>query len=386
MVLVAVPCKENELTMNLPSSVLNLALPTPKINGSVFLEGERGLVDSINRPHQEIFDLYKKLKKLDWDEHEFELEKCVNEFKTKPEHLSFKMIQTLAFQWEADSSASNTIVPMAAPFVSDSDLWLAYQRIGENEGLHGLAYSEIVKYGMDDATKAMMEVVQNRYAANRLRVVAEAFADVQKIGNNIKSGVISRNSDEARQGAMLFSTALMVLERIQFMISFATTFAIGEIDSFMPIVDTVQKIFTDEYTVHIPVGKYVIRNQIAIPSYKKATDDIWPIAEKMISEVLKSELDWNYNHLFADGQQLAGVTPKMFEDWALYAVNDVYELFGRSNPHRVVSKNPLPYMNDWSDINKNQGSPQEVRRGNYFLGGVVAGSSDEEIDITGLLD
>lgn len=368
----------------IPSSILNLKKDYSPLAGSLFLSGGHGLIDSINRPHQKLFDLYKELKSLDWDEHEFELEKCQIEFNTKPDHLCFKMIQTLAWQWEADSAAAHSICPIIAPFVSSDDLWLAYLRINENEGLHALSYSEIVKYGLGDATQAMQDVLANIEAAKRLSVIAKALHYVKTVGAKLTLGMIKPEDDEAIDAALLFSCAMLVLERVQFMISFAATFAIGETGSFMPIVDTVQKICTDEYTIHIPVGKYIIGNELNIPRSQASFKRIWPTVEKMIEETLASELHWNYNHLFADGQQLAGVTPKMFEDWALFAVNDLFDTFKQPNTFRVVNKNPLGYMTNWIDINKNQGSPQEKRAGNYLLGGVVSGDSSAMIDVSDL--
>ncbi len=210
---------------NIPSQLLNLSKFQIPASGSLFLENNRGLVDSINRPHQQIFDYFKKLKSLDWDEHEFELEKCALEFKTKPAHLCFKMIQTLAWQWEADSVAANAIVPMAAPFVSDSDLWLAYMRIGDNEGLHALSYSEIVKYGLGESANVLREVVENTESAKRLETVTKVLRHVQIVGAKLTIGLIKETDQEARDAVMLFVAAMLVLERVQFMVSFAATFA-----------------------------------------------------------------------------------------------------------------------------------------------------------------
>ena len=363
----------------LPPSIFNQQKVYSSEPGTLFLQGGQGLIDSINRPHQKLFDLYKELKSLDWDEHEFQLERCQLEFKTKPAHLCYKMIQTLAWQWEADSVAAHSIAPIVAPFVSSTELWHAYSRISDNEGLHALSYSEIVKYGLGDAAKTMRDVIENNAAAKRLVAVAKSLRHAEIVGAKIKLGMVLPESDEAIDAAMLFAATMLVLERVQFMISFAATFAIGETGSFMPIVDTVQKILTDEYTIHIPVGKYVIRNELGVERSRDAIERIWPVIQEMISDVLKAEVEWNYKQLFADGKELAGVRPAMFEDWALFAVNDVYETFGKPNPFRIVNKNPLSYMNDWVDINKNQGSPQEARRGNYLLGAVVQGDDQEPV-------
>ncbi len=97
--------------------------------------------------------------------------------------------------------------------------------------------------------------------------------------------------------------------------SFAVTFANGELDAYMPIVETVQKIATDEWTVHIPANKYVIENERRVERSVRSLEHIRPQVEKTFSEIIHSELEWNYKSLHGDGKELTGVTPKMLEDW-----------------------------------------------------------------------
>ncbi len=352
---------------------------------SIFLQGRFGLLDSIHRPHQELFDLYKRQKSLDWDENEFNLAACQTEFLSRPKHLCDKMLNTLAWQWEGDSVAAHSIAPVVAPYLSDDDAWLAYQEVSKNEGLHALSYSEIVKLGLGgDASKRMFEILNNQASLSRLKVVAESMGKVKKTAGKLMQGTLDRDSDEAIDGAMLFCSTMLGLERLQFMASFATTFAIGELGAFMPIVETVQKIAIDEWTVHIPVNKYVVLNERKVARSAKSLERIRPTIEKLFSELLRSELGWNYEFLHADGKEMTGVTPKMLEDWIYFGLTDLYQTFGWSNPHREVYKNPLPYMNDWIMIDKNQGSPQEKRGGNYLLGGVVKASEDVVFNVDDL--
>lgn len=339
---------------------------------SIFLQGGFGLLDSIHRPHPYLFDMYKLQKKMDWDEHEFPLAGCQVEFQSRPKHLCDKMLNTLAWQWEADSAAAHSLAPVVAPFLSDDDAWLAYQRISDNEGLHALSYSEIVKLGLGgDASQRMMEILQNQASIKRLQTVARWLGYVKRTGAKLTLNMIDRNSDEAIDAALIFVSTILALERMQFMPSFAVTFAIGELDAFMPIIDTVQKILMDEWTIHIPVGKYIIHNERQVARSVQSFARIRQTVETIFADIIKAELDWNRNYLHADGSQLAGVTPDMLDDWLLYGVNDVYETFGWKNPYKIVAQNPLSYMNDWVRINNNQGSPQEKKSGNYLMGGFV---------------
>lgn len=352
---------------------------------SLFLLNKPGLLDSIHRPHPELFRLYKLLKSMDWDENEFQLMKCQNEFLSLPKNLTKPMIDTLAWQWEGDSCAAHSIVPVVAPYVSDDDLWLAYGRIGDNEGLHALAYSEIVKYGLaGDPAVRMREVLANIDSLKRLKTVANALAKVDAIGMDIKRGVISRDSDEAIDSALLFAITLLALERIQFMQSFAVTFALGELGAFMPIVETVQKIAMDEFTIHVEVGKYILKNERNVPRSIKSLQRIESTVHQILSDITKSEIVWNGTMFSGDDTGIAGTTPGMFEDWIYYGLTDVYNTIGYNNPHRAVTKNPLSYMDSWLNINNNQGSPQEKRGGNYLLGGFAKSDDNTTFDVNDL--
>lgn len=365
------------------SLIDNLIFDTQKVynpsSRSIFLQSNNGLLDSINRPHPKLFELYKRLKRQDWDENEFQLIQCQEEFLSVPSHICKRMIDTLAWQWEGDSAAAHSIAPVIAPFVSDDDAWLGYQRISDNEGLHALSYSEIVKLGLGgDARVRMQEVLSNLDSMKRLTAVGNALGHVKRVGAKLTLGLIDMNSDEAIDAALLFAVTMLCLERIQFMQSFATTFAIGELGLFIPIVSTVGKIAVDEYSIHVPFGKYIIENERNVPRSIKSFERIRPMAEKIIADVTAAELTWN-RHQHQDGNDLPGMTEEMFADFTLYGTNDVYETMGWQNPHRIVDRNPLSYMGNWIDINKNQKSPQEEKGANYLLSGTVKGKGGKMV-------
>lgn len=340
---------------------------------SIFLQNFPGLLDSINRPHPKLFSWYKQLKAGDWDENEFNLISCQEEFLTVKPSIVNRMTTTLAWQWEGDSAAAHSIAPVIAPFVSCDEAWLCYQRISDNEGLHALSYSEIVKLGLGpDAKKNMADVLSNLDSLKRLRTVANALGHVKKVGARLTLGLITPEDDEAIDAALLFAGTMLCLERIQFMQSFATTFAIGELNMFIPIVSTVGKIATDEYSIHVPVGKYIIQNERTVARSIKSLERIRPMMENIIQEVTASEIEWNrLQH--QSGEDLPGMTEGMFEDFILYGTNDVYNTFGWTNPNRIVARNPLPFMDDWIDLNRNQKAPQEEKGGNYMLSSVIDG-------------
>jgi ribonucleoside-diphosphate reductase beta chain len=346
-------------------------------NGSLLLQAEHGLLDSINKSQPRIWELYKKLKKLDWDENEFNYGECRIEFETGKKEDIEMMISTLAWQWEADSVAANHIVPILAPFVSSSELWAAYVQIGQNEIVHGLTYSEIVNNSFADGKAAMKDVLERMEAFRRLGTVGKAFAEAKRIGALITLGEIPRDSDLARDTGMKLIYALLGLERLQFMPSFAITFAFGETGRFMPIAKAVQKICNEEFSVHVEVARAVLKHEMSLAvgraSFERIKDDV----AKMYAEIVENELNWTRD-LFKNGQRaLTGCTMDMVCDYVLYGAHDVYTTTGLPNPFKVVDRNPIGYMADWIDIDKNQASPQEEKTGNYLLGGFTETAGDK---------
>lgn len=101
---------------------------------SMFLSRKVGLLENLRNEFPRIWDLYKQLKSLDWEETEINIDSCRSEFKTLPTEISNLMIRTLAWQYEADSSATH-ICDLMAPFVGCTELKCYTIELAKNECL-----------------------------------------------------------------------------------------------------------------------------------------------------------------------------------------------------------------------------------------------------------
>lgn len=347
---------------------------------SLFLGQPNGLFDSINKSHPAIWELYKKMKSLDWDENEFPYADCALEFKTCSRSVYEMMIKTLASQWEADSLAAHNLIPIVAPFVSSSELWALYCQIGNNEILHSLTYSEIVRNSFENPDVVMTEILEESEALRRIHVVANAMAEVKAVGLQLQTGEITRHDYRARDAAMLFVYTLLGLERIQFMASFGVTFAIAESGMFLPIGQAVKKICADELNIHVETGKAIITNELQTPEGQASFLRIKSRVQEIYDEITRSELRW-CRYMFSEGRELVGMNLELLENWSLFNANDVYHFTGIENPFKVIKKNPIPFINDWIDLNNHQASPQEEKTSNYLLGGLINDAGDKVFDV-----
>lgn len=333
-------------------------------NGSMFLQGQRGLIDSVHRQDETVFNRFKLLKKQDWDENEFPLIDARQDFLKYPKEGEM-MKNNIGWQWAGDSTAANAIVPMVAPFQPSSDAWLWFMRQGDNEGLHSLSYSECVKISVPDGMNEIQRIHRDNDTMRRVKYVSEVFNHVIRTGYRIGLGDIDYRSEEASDALMLMAGAILILERGQFMPSFANTAALFFAHKFTPICETVRKIAVDEWNTHIPQIKYIIQHELKFPERRASLERVKPILTKLLEEVISNEVTWNHRQFDIGGEQL-GFTRSMGDDYAYYAGTDIANELGLTTYLKQVKKNPLPFMDMFFDLNRERKASMEMKGGNYI--------------------
>lgn len=369
------------------SKIFNTA-KTDYVTPSLFLGQDPGLLDTVNKSYPKVFDLYKEMKSLDWDENEFNYSSCNTEFKTCDRSTYDMMIKTLAWQWEADSVASRSIIGIMAPLIGSSELFVAWQRIADNESVHGLTYSEIVRMSFDDPRVVLDEVLKVEESVTRLSTVAEVMSNTHRVAHMYALGMVEDNQ-ETYNAAFMFTVAMLVLERIQFMSSFAVTFTICETGMFQPIGRAVQKIAQDELEVHVELDKAILRNEFQTERGRIAFEQCKPTIQKLIDESLLQEFSF-MDYLFSEGRSLPGFTVDIGKKWSAFNGRDVYNFF-RLEPSQEVldaipggelpETNPHRLMARWLNLGKLQGSPQEEKNPQYKVGVVTRDDDDDMSDL-----
>lgn len=344
---------------------------------SLFLGEAPGLYDSINVTHPKLFHLYKQQKSADWSEDEINLDQSKIDMLNCPPDIRDVMVENLAVQWEFDSVAARAIAAAFAPFITNSEYWAALLKISEIEVLHALTYSEIVRICIADPNVIFEKIAKNEEAVERMAPVVDAFNELILAGAKYKLGLMTK--EECYPVVIKALVALFCLERLQFMISFAATFAVVESGWFQGIGTLVQKIMQEERFIHAEVGKYAIQVELNTERGKEWFATNKESVKNIIDSVLQSEYNWN-KYLFSEGRKVPGqFTEQLGYEWADYNAQDVYDVFG-FEPARRIKKNPLPYMDNWLDLNKTQNANQEADQANYRLNIIVNDYADETIE------
>lgn len=342
----------------------------------LFFGQKPGVFDSINRKYPKLFELFEHLKKIDWRHDEIDLTQTRMDLLQCPKSTREIMLLNLAYQWELDSIASRSIAPLFAPFISNSEYWQMISKQSENENLHSLTYSEIIRNCIPNTTEIFDMVMHNKEVLNRGDRVSKVFQELQLKGAEYTLGKLDKH--EALPFVLKGVCTLYALERIEFMSSFACTFALGEQQLFVGAARLVQKIAEDEQ-IHTVMGKETIKILKSDSLWNSMLQVYEDEIKSIVDDILNAEYQWN-KYIFSEGRSIVGLTTDLLNKWTQYNAQQVYDTLGFELPFERVLENPLPWMDQWLDINLTQNANQEGENANYTLGSVIDNLGSEILE------
>jgi ribonucleoside-diphosphate reductase beta chain len=161
-----------------------------------------------------------------------------------------------------------------------------------------------------------------------------------------------------------------ILEGIRFYVSFACSFAFGELHLMEGSAKIISKIAHDE-------ALHLFLTQNIISKWKKGDDpDMVKIAKEeegwtynIFKQVSEEEKRWA-KYLFKDGSMI-GLNEKLLCDFTDWNTNRRMKPLGLTPLYDIPSKsNPLPWMDKWLNSKNEQVPPQEENISSYVIGGV----------------
>lgn len=241
---------------------------------------------------------------------------------------------------------------------------------------NSLTYSEIIRNAIDNPDEVFKEVMHNDEVTDRSTKVVEVFNKLADAGAYYTLGKYKRDDYELKKIILLGVVALYCLEKIQFQSSFACTFVLADSGIFQGIGALVKKIAQDE-AVHAQMDKEILRAMLQNEKHmgwKDILDENIDEVKEIIDEVVQQEFDWN-KYLFSENRSVVGLNETLLSEWVLWNAQEVYDFLEIENDHQRIKTNPLPWMDDWLDINRTQQANQESDNINYRLN-----SADNDLD------
>jgi ribonucleoside-diphosphate reductase beta chain len=267
------------------------------------------------------------------------------------------------------------------PYCSLPELEACMEVWGFMEMIHSRSYTYIIKNIYSNPSDVFDTILDDEMILSRAESVTQAYNDfineAQVYGSSTRwqqviEGVDSAKSDLYELKRKLYRAIMNVniLEGIRFYVSFACSFAFGELKVMEGSAKIISLIARDE-NQHLVLTQNIINkwhegddpDMVKIASEER--DWVYQTFEKAVNE----ERSWA-DYLFKNGSMI-GLNSKLLVQYVEWIANRRMKAVGLKPQYDIPAKNnPLPWTEHWISSKGLQVAPQETEVESYVVGGI----------------
>jgi ribonucleoside-diphosphate reductase beta chain len=237
------------------------------------------------------------------------------------------------------------------------------------ETIHSRAYTHIMKNVYADPSEVFDTILNDKEILKRAVSVTENY---DAFGERALQYTVNGKGDvdELKRQLYLAMINVNLLEGLRFYVSFACTFAFGELKLMEGSAKILSLIARDEAT-HLNLTTHVIK------AWQKGDDkDMLRVMKgqdkkviEMFHACVEEEKAWA-KHLFKDGS-IIGLNEKLLGQYVEYTANKRLKALGFEPEFDIPgNQNPLPWTTHWLSSRGMQVAPQETEIESYIIGGI----------------
>ena len=288
------------------------------------------------------------------------------EFRPEQKHI---FTSNLKYQTLLDSVQGRGPSLAFLPYVSNPELEGCIITWDFFETIHSRSYTHIMKNVYPDPSEVFNTILNDKEIVKRAISVTENYDKFSSIAQDyfVKgTGTIQ----EVKKQLYLAMANVNLLEGLRFYISFACTFAFGELKLMEGSAKIISLIARDE-SQHLALSTHIIKHwqqgddSDMLKIVKSSTDEIY----NMFKICVEEEKAWA-NHLMKDGS-LIGLNETLLHRYVEFIANKRLKAIGLDPIfEQPVTQNPLPWTQHWLSSSGLQVAPQETEVESYIVGGV----------------
>ena len=268
-----------------------------------------------------------------------------------------------------------------APYCSLPELEACMKVWEFMEMVHSRSYTYIIKNVYADPTEVFDKILNDENILNRAKSVTKSYdefiiaAQEYSSGNqwlHQLEGVPSAQETLYELKRKLYRAVanVNILEGIRFYVSFACSFAFGELKLMEGNAKIISLIARDE-SQHLTITQNILNK------WKEGDDeDMTKIAKEeeqfvydMFRNCVEEEKIWA-EYLFKDGSMI-GLNVKLLQNYVEWIANRRLKALGFKTIFDVpLNNNPLPWTEHWLSSKNLQVAPQETEVESYVIGGI----------------
>jgi ribonucleoside-diphosphate reductase beta chain len=250
------------------------------------------------------------------------------------------------------------------------------------EMIHSRSYTHIIKNIYSNPSDVFDKIINDENILERAKSVTESYDEYINSAQNYGSSNLWRfnqegidlGKDELYEVKRKLYRAIMnvnILEGIRFYVSFACSFAFGELKIMEGSAKIIELIARDE-GVHLSITQNILSKWKAgdDPDMIKIAQEEEQWTYHMFERTVNEEKRWA-QYLFKDGSMI-GLNDKLLLMYVEWIANRRMKAIGLKPIYDISSRNnPLPWVDEhWLNSRGMQEAPMETEKTSYLVGAV----------------
>ena len=304
-----------------------------------------------------------------WRPEEVSLQKDRNDYADlRPEQKSI-FTSNLKYQTMLDSVQGRGPCLAFLPFVSLPELEGCIVTWDFMETIHSRSYTYIIKNLYSDPSDVFDTIIKDEKIEKRAQSVTQCYDDLISVGHRWHLDKSKIDEYDLKKKLWKALVTVNILEGLRFYVSFACSFAFGELKLLEGSAKIISFIARDE-SQHLAVSQRIINNYKDVER-DKVMDKVIKDTEKevytMYDDAVQQEKRWA-TYLFSQGSMI-GLSEKLLHQFVEFMANRRMKAIGLK-PVYEQKTNPLPWVDHWLNSRSTQNAPQETEIESYVIGGI----------------
>ena len=316
-----------------------------------------------------------------WRPEEVSLQKDRADYQSLRPEQKHIFTSNLKYQILLDSVQGRGPGMAFAPYTALPELESAMNVWQFMEMIHSKSYTYIIKNVYSDPSEVFDTILNDERILDRAKSVTRAYDDfineAQKWGqsNLWKDGwentqVKDNSTNELKRKLYRAVANVNILEGIRFYVSFACSFAFGELKLMEGSAKIISLISRDE-NQHLVLTQNIMKNWMNgdDPEMQQIAEEEKDNVISMFKNAVREEKEWA-EYLFKDGSMI-GLNDKLLSQYVEWIANKRMKALGFDPIYdQPLRNNPLPWTQHWISSKGLQVAPQETEVESYVVGGI----------------
>ena len=316
-----------------------------------------------------------------WRPEEVSLQKDRGDYQQLRPEQKHIFTSNLKYQTMLDSVQGRAPGMAFSPYCSLPELEACMNVWQLMEMIHSRSYTYIIKNIYSNPAEVFDTILRDEKILERADSVTKAYDDFINYAQEWASGSQWKSSSSGSPSAEWTRRDLKkylyravanvnILEGIRFYVSFACSFAFGELKLMEGSAKIISLIARDE-NQHLAITQNILNywKKGDDPEMLEISKEQEPWLVKAFENTVNEEKRWA-EYLFKDGSMI-GLNDKLLHQYVEWIANRRIKALGLKPLYDIAAKNnPLPWTEHWISSRGLQVAPQETEVESYIVGGI----------------